>query len=410
MSGDPTVLVIGGGATGTGVARDLSMRGVDVALVDRGGLGSGTSGRSHGLLHSGARYAEADAEGARECIEENRTLRSIAGACVRDTGGLFVRLDGDDPDYLEEKLAACESLGIETERLDGDDAREAAPGLADEVEAAFRVPDGAIYPSRLVAANAADAERRGASVYPHAPVEDVTVRDGEVASVSVGGSVDATLSPDVVVNATGAWADSIAELAGVEVGMAPSRGVMVSVEYEGLGPVLNRCRDPDDGDIVVPHEGEVVLGTTSVPVSDPDDYETADWEVERSVEECAAMLPAVADAPTVRTWWGVRPLYEPDEAGQDRRGISRGFTLLDHERDGADGLYSVVGGKLTTYRQMAETTADRVCDRLGVEAACETADEPLAHADDPERLDELVAEYGGANPTDADVVDAPADD
>ncbi|MGM0449086.1 MAG: FAD-dependent oxidoreductase [Methanobacteriota archaeon] len=410
MSDGPTVLVIGGGATGTGIARDLAMRGVDVTLVDRGGLGSGTSGRSHGLLHSGARYAEADAEGARECIAENRTLREIAGLCVRETGGLFVRLDGDDPDYFEEKVAACEEIGIPTERLDGDAAREAVTGLADDVAEAFRVPDGVIYPSRLVAANAADAERRGATVHPHAPVEDVTAREGEVESVSVGGAVDATLTPDVVVNATGAWADAIAEMAGVEVGMAPSRGVMVSVEHEGLGPVLNRCRDPDDGDIVVPHDGEVVLGTTSVPVSDPDDYERADWEVERSAEECAAMLPAVADAPTVRTWWGVRPLYAPDETGQDRRGISRGFTLLDHEREGAAGLYSVVGGKLTTYRQMAETTVDRVCDRLGVDADCETASEPLAHADDPERLDELVEAYGGANPTDSDVVGAPADD
>ena len=410
MSDDSTVLVIGGGATGTGIARDLAMRGVDVTLVDRGGLGGGTSGRSHGLLHSGARYAEADAEGAEECIVENRTLRDIAGACVRETGGLFVRLDGDDPDYFEEKIAACEAIGIETERLDGAAAREAVPGLADEVAEAFRVPDGVIYPSRLVAANAADAERHGATVHPHAPVEDVAVRHGAGGTVRVGGAGDAALSPEVVVNATGAWADSIAEMAGVEVGMAPSRGVMVSVEYDGAPPVLNRCRDPDDGDIVVPHEGEVVLGTTSVPVSDPDDYETEDWEVERSVEECAAMLPAVADAPTVRTWWGVRPLYSPDEAGSDRRGISRGFTLLDHERDDAAGLYSVVGGKLTTYRQMAETTADEVCDSLGVDAACETASEPLAHADDPARLDELVEAYGGANPTDADVVDAPADD
>ncbi|ELZ41969.1 glycerol-3-phosphate dehydrogenase [Halorubrum californiense DSM 19288] len=404
MSDDPTVLVIGGGATGAGVARDLATRGVDATLVDRGGLGSGTSGRSHGLLHSGARYAEADAEGASECIEENKTLRDVAGACVRETGGLFVRLDGDDPDYFEEKIAACEAIGIETERLDGDAAREAVPGLADGVAEAFRVPDGVIYPSRLVAANAADAEQHGATVHPHAPVEDVTVRDGAVESVEVGGAVDATLEPEVVVNATGAWADSIAEMAGVEVGMAPSRGVMVSVEYDGAPPVLNRCRDPDDGDIVVPHDGEVVLGTTSVPVSDPDDYETEDWEVERSVEECAAMLPAVADAPTVRTWWGVRPLYAPDESGSNRRGISRGFTLLDHERDGAAGLYSVVGGKLTTYRQMAETTVNEICDRLGVDAACETATEPLAHADDPERLDELVEAYGGANPTDADVV------
>ncbi|ELZ49997.1 glycerol-3-phosphate dehydrogenase [Halorubrum coriense DSM 10284] len=410
MSDDPTVLVIGGGATGTGLARDLAMRGVDVTLVDRGGLGSGTSGRSHGLLHSGARYAEADAEGAWECIVENRTLRDVAGACVRETGGLFVRLDGDDPDYFEEKIAACEAIGIETERLDADAAREAVPDLSDDVAEAFRVPDGVIYPSRLVAANAADAERHGATVHPHAPVEDVTVTDGEIETVRVGGAVDATLSPEIVVNATGAWADGVAEMAGVEVGMAPSRGVMVSVEYDGATPVLNRCRDPDDGDIVVPHEGEVVLGTTSVPVSDPDEYERADWEVERSVEECAAMLPAVADAPTVRTWWGVRPLYSPDEAGSDRRGISRGFTLLDHERDDAAGLYSVVGGKLTTYRQMAETTADEVCDRLGVDSECETATEPLAHADDPERLDELVEAYGGANPTDVDVVDAPADD
>src|SRR6056297_2567896 len=342
MDNRTDVLVIGGGATGAGVARDLALRGVDVTLTDRGGLAGGTSGRSHGLLHSGARYAEADPRGAEECLRESRTLRDVAGACVRETGGLFVRLTDDDPDYFEEKLAACEAVGIETERLDADEARERAPGLSDDVAEAFRVPDGVIYPSRLVAANAADAERHGATVHPHAPVEDVTVRDGAVETVRVGGAVNDALSPEVVVNATGAWADSIAEMAGVEVGMAPSRGVMVSVEYDGVTPVLNRCRDPDDGDIVVPHDGEVVLGTTSVPVSDPDEYETADWEVERSVEECAAMLPAVADAPTVRTWWGVRPLYAPDETGSDRRGISRGFTLIDHADEGVGNLFSVV--------------------------------------------------------------------
>lgn len=410
MSGDPTVLVIGGGATGAGVARDLALRGVDVTLVDRGGLGSGTSGRSHGLLHSGARYAEADAPGAEECLRENRTLREIAGACVRETGGLFVRLSGDDPDYFEEKIDACEEVGIETERLDGDAARAVVPGLSEDVAEAFRVPDGVIYPSRLVAANAADAERHGAAVRIDAPVEAIETDDGAVSGVRLGGDVDATLEPDHVVNATGAWANRIAEMAGVEVGMAPSRGVMISVEYDGLDPVLNRCRDPDDGDIVVPHEGEAVLGTTSVPVDDPDEYERADWEVERSVEECAAMLPAVADAPTVRTWWGVRPLYAPDEAGSDRRGISRGFSVIDHADEGVANLHTVVGGKLTTYREMAEATSDLVCERLGVDADCETATERLPGADDPDRLDDLVARYGGANPTDAGVVDAAADD
>jgi glycerol-3-phosphate dehydrogenase len=406
VTAQPTVLVVGGGATGTGVARDLALRGVDVTLAERGGLGSGTSGRSHGLLHSGARYAEADEVGAAECIAENQILRSIAGDCVRDTGGLFVQLDRDDPDYFEAKRTACEEIGIETELLDGDETRALVPGLSSAVERALRVPDAVIYPSRLVAANAADAAAHGAAVHPHAPLQDLRVEDGRVTGARLGGLVDARVEPEYVVNAAGAWAGQVAAMAGLDVEMAPARGVMVSVDYPDVDPVLNRCRDPDDGDIVIPHEREAVLGTTSVPVSDPDDYEEADWEVERSVEECAAMLPAVADADVLRTWWGVRPLYAPDEAEGDRRGISRGFFVLDHANDGVANAASVVGGKLTTYRQMAEATADLVCDHLGVDAACETADRALPGADDPARLDEFVARYDGQGPTDADVVGA----
>jgi glycerol-3-phosphate dehydrogenase len=405
MTRSPTVLVVGGGATGTGIARDLALRGLDVMLIDRNGLSSGASGRSHGLLHSGTRYAEADRAGAEECIEENRILRSIAGECIRDTGGLFVQLAGDDAAYFDEKRAACDEIGIETTLLDGADARSRVPGLAAAVERALWVPDGVVYPSRLCAANAADAEAHGATVRPHAPLDDLVVDDGRIAKAVIGGEVG-EVAPDYVVNATGAWAGSVAAMAGGSVEMAPSRGVMISVEYDRLGPVLNRCRDPADGDIIVPHANEVVLGTTSVSVADPDDYEKADWEIETSVRECAAMLPPVADASVVRTWWGVRPLYAPDKATTNRRGISRGFSTLDHAADGIDNFASIVGGKLTTYRQMAEVVSDLVCDRLGVDAPCETATRPLPGADDPNQLDDFVATYDGQGPTDADVVGA----
>ena len=404
MTSEPTVLVVGGGATGAGVARDLALRGVDVTLAERGGLGSGASGRSHGLLHSGARYAEADRVGAEECIAENQILREVAGECIRDTGGLFVQLDGDDPDYFEEKRAACEEVGIETDLLDDAEVRETVPDLASSVERAMWVPDAVIYPSRLVAANAADAADHGAAIHPHAPLQNLRVADGRVTGARLGGSVDGWVDPDYVVNAAGAWAGSVAAMAGLDVEMAPARGVMVSVDYGDVDPVLNRCRDPDDGDIVIPHEDEAVLGTTSVPVPDPDDYEKADWEVERSVEECATMLPPVADAEVIRTWWGVRPLYAPDEGEGDRRGISRGFFVLDGAEDGVENFASVVGGKLTTYRQMAEATTDLVCDRLGVDADCETANRPLPGADEAARLDEFVARYDGQGPTDLDVV------
>lgn len=404
MLTDPEVLVIGGGATGVGVARDLALRGVEPLVVDRDGLCSGASGRSHGLLHSGARYADSDPDGAAECLTEARTLKRIAGACVADTGGLFVSLKSDDGAYFEEKRAACRSVGIPVETLTAKEARRIVPELTSDVARAMRVPDGVVYPSRLIAANALGATANGGDVRPHAPVESITVRDGAVAAVRLGGTAATTVTPDFVVNAAGAWAGQVGELAGVSVEMAPTRGVMVSVKYDGLGPVLNRCRRPADGDIVVPHGSEAVLGTTSVPVDDPDGYETADWEVDVSIEECAKLLPPVADAPVIRSWWGLRPLYAPDEAGHGGRGISRGFVRLDHAADGVENMVSIVGGKLTTYRQMAEATADLVCDRIGCDAACSTADRALPGADDPARLENAIASFDGQGPTDADVV------
>jgi glycerol-3-phosphate dehydrogenase len=402
MTHRPTVLVIGGGATGTGIARDLALRGVDVTLVDRGGVSSGTSGRSHGLLHSGARYAESDRAGASECLAENRVLRSIAGGCIRETGGLFLQLDSDDPAYFEAKRDACAAVGIETETLDPAQVCERVPEVTERVQRAMLVPDGVIFPSRLCAANAADAVSHGATVELQTPVTDLRVENQRITGATLGGDAG-PIAVDFVVNAAGAWAGKVAAMAGVSVTMEPSRGVMVSVEYDGLGPVLNRCRTPSDGDIVVPHKDEAVLGTTSVPVSDPDEYEKAAWEVEKSIEECAAMLPPVADAPVERSWWGVRPLYAPDEA-DDRRGISRGFVALDHADDGVANMVSIVGGKLTTYRRMAEATTDLVCERLDVEATCQTDERPLPGGDDPAHLDELVAKYHAQGPTDEDVV------
>jgi glycerol-3-phosphate dehydrogenase len=404
MNNRTDVLVVGGGATGTGIARDLALRGVDATLAERGGLSAGTSGRSHGLLHSGARYAEADEPEARACLEESRTLTEIAGDCVRETGGLFVQLTGDDPAYFEAKREACAEVGIETEVVDGETVRAEIPDLSDDVERAMRVPDGVVFPSRLVAANAADAREHGAEILTHAPVTDMHHEDGRITEVDLGGEVDGTIEPTYVVNAAGPYASSIADLVDATVELRPTRGVMVSVDYDRLEPVLNRCRDPDDGDIVVPHDDEVVLGTTSVPVDDPEEYERADWEVERSVEECAKMLPAVADAAHLRTWWGVRPLYEPEEAALGARGISRGFHLLDHADEDVANFATIVGGKLTTYRRMAEATADLVCAGLGVDADCETATRRLTAANDPERLDALVDEFDGQGPTDEDVV------
>jgi glycerol-3-phosphate dehydrogenase len=406
MDAETEVAVVGGGATGTGVVRDLALRGIDATLIERGTLTSGTTGRMHGLLHSGARYAVSDLASARECSAESRVLREIAGHCIEPVGGLFVELPADSEDYFERKLASCWDCEIPAEGLPGEAVREAEPAIARDARRAIRVPDAVIDPFRLCAANAVDAAARGAHVRTHAEVTDVLVEDDRVRGIEVrhesGSEVDERRSRDTerikaeyVVNATGAWAGQFGALAGVEIGMAPSKGAMAVLDGRAVDTVLNRCRPRSAGDIAVPHEGTCVLGTTDVPIDDPDAFDEADREIDRLVEELAALVPAFADARVVDTYWGVRPLYEPSPSdGENSTGRTRDFALLDHEaRDGLAGLASIVGGKLTTYRSMAAALVDHVSEELGYATACRTADVALPGGDDPAALRERMAEF-----------------
>ncbi|ELY91551.1 anaerobic glycerol-3-phosphate dehydrogenase subunit GlpA [Natrialba taiwanensis] len=406
-----SIVVIGGGATGTGTARDLAMRGFNVTLVERGNLTEGTTGRTHGHLHSGARYAVSDQESAVDCMQENRILRDIAGHCIEDTGGLFVQLEGDPDEYFEKKLEDCEECDIPTEVISGEEARRREPYLSADVERAIWVPDGAIDPFRLCVANAADAVDHGAIVETHAEVVDVLVDDGSVTGVEIErhgptylgkgseGDIE-TLQADYVVSATGAWAGQLAEMAGIELKMSISKGAMVVTNVRQLDTVINRCLPKGEGDTIIPHETTVLLGANDDPVDDPDNYPEEQREVDMMIDIAAEMVPVVADARMIRAYWGVRPLYDPDpRSTTDPGDVTRNYFILDHaERDSVEGFASVVGGKLTTYREMSESVADHVCEVFGVDATCRTHEKPLPGSTDPSALDDRMDEFDLRSP------------
>ncbi|MFT4947064.1 MAG: glycerol-3-phosphate dehydrogenase [Natronomonas sp.] len=412
MAATPHVVVVGGGSTGTGIARDLSMRGVEVTLLEQGTLTHGTTGRMHGLLHSGGRYAVTDRASAEECIEENRVLREIAGHCVEMTGGLFVKRSEDSAEYFREKLAGCRECGIPAEVISGEQAREMEPHLAADIEKAITVPDGAVDPFRLVVANAASARGHGARIETHSTVTDLVVEDGDVVGVEVehasgsdkrvhgteGGTEE--IRADYVVNATGAWAGRIGEMAGVDIEVRPSKGVMTIMNVRQVDTVINRCKPKGDADIVVPHETTAILGTTDVEVDDPEEYPERQWEVDMMIDTLSELVPILAEARTIRSFWGVRPLYEPPDVGSDDpTDITRDYFLLDHEdRDGRAGMTSIVGGKLTTYRMMAEEISDHVCAKFGIDADCHTADVPLPGSEEFSVLREYMDEFGLRSP------------
>ncbi|MDU2063294.1 MAG: anaerobic glycerol-3-phosphate dehydrogenase subunit GlpA [Sporomusaceae bacterium] len=372
------VIVIGGGATGTGILRDLSMRGIKAFLVEQRDLAYGTSSRFHGLLHSGGRYAVKDGAAARECIDENTILRRIGKYCVEPTEGFFVQAKGDGEEYALKWLKACEETGIPVSKLSVDEARKLEPALSPDIEAAYRVPDGAIDGFRLVWQNAQSAQRYGGVVRTYTEVVAIHHSNGQVTGVVVRNTLSGEqeeIGCNMIVNAAGSWVGKIAALAGVEVNVHPDRGTLIAFNHRFTNRVVNRLRPPADADIFVPHGSITILGTTSVATDRPDDFAVSKDEVVRQINEGKALFGDIYDYRILRVFSGTRPIYSPGGAG---RSASRNFAILDHqELDGLHGLVTIVGGKLTTYRLMAEKTVDKVCQLLKIQAACRTADEPL---------------------------------
>jgi glycerol-3-phosphate dehydrogenase len=383
------VLVIGGGATGAGVAWDAALRGLDVVLADRHDLGSGTSGRFHGLVHSGGRYAVKDPNAARECAHENGIVRAIAADCVEDTGGLFVTTPFDDPAYADQFAAGCKATGVPCEEIDPGEARRQEPRLHPGISRAFRVPDASIDVWKLVWLLARGAQDRGARVLPyHEAVgihrEGDRVTGARLRNNTTGEEID--VAARITVSASGAWAGRIAEFAGIEgVHVMPGRGIMIAMNHRLANAVINRCQMPTDGDILVPVRTVSVIGTTDVHTEDPDDHTVLQDEVDAMLDDGERLVPGFRQARALRVWTGVRPLFEDRKDGDSgpTRDVTRAHALLDHhERDGVDGFLTITGGKLTTYRLMAEETVDAVCRRLGEDRHCTTATERLPGSDD----------------------------
>nr|PZN72303.1 MAG: anaerobic glycerol-3-phosphate dehydrogenase subunit A [Bacillota bacterium] len=386
-------IVIGGGATGAGILRDLAMRGVSAALVEQGDLVHGTSSRYHGLLHSGGRYAVKDPESARECAVENQIVRRIAPFAVEPCGGLFVRLEQDDPEYARQWVAACREAGIPVEEVDLERLRRDEPLLAGSVREAYAVPDAAVDGWRLVQGNVAAAEALGARVLTYRRVVGLLMDGRRVAGVrllNLATGEEERLEAELVINAAGAWAGRIAAMASVPLDVVADRGVLLVYHGRLTSRVVNRLRRPGNGDIFVPAGSVTLLGTTATPVPDPDDITVPPEEVAELKRLGAEMVPMAATARILRAFAGVRPLFGKGTGGSTRE-ISRGFAVIDHAAEhGVPGLISVVGGKLTTYRLMAEKAVDVAAAHLGVKAPCRTAEEPILPPPDPKAVERVV--------------------
>ena len=351
-------------------------------MLERHDIATGATGRNHGLLHSGSRYAVTDRESAEECIKENMILKRIASHCVEKTDGLFLTLPEDDIAYQAKFIESCQAAGIDARAIDPKEALRMEPSANPSIIGAVTVPDGTVDPFRLTLSNILDAKDHGAEILTYHEVLGLIKEQNRVIGVKVLDHKTKEVKEiyaKVVANAGGIWGQKIAEYADLKIKMFPAKGALLIFGHRVNKMVLNRCRKPADADILVPGDTICLIGTTSthVPYDEIDDMYVTPEEVDILIREGEKLAPILLQTRILRGYAGVRPLVASDDDPSGRN-VSRGIVLLDHaNRDGLEGFVTITGGKLMTYRLMAEWATDLICKKLNNTTPCTTADANL---------------------------------
>jgi glycerol-3-phosphate dehydrogenase len=366
------LVIIGGGATGLGVAVDAAARGLSVALVEAEDFAKGTSSRATKLVHGGVRYlAQGNLSLVREALRERAILLRNAPHLAQPVpfllplfgvkGRWFDQWFYGTGLLLYDLLAGKERQG-RTEFLGAAQALGLAPGLrAQGLAGAVRYWDGQFDDARLALALARTAIARGATVLNHCSATGFAHEGGHIAGVEVQDRETGrrfALRTRCVINAAGVWVDAVRRMDGAPRGdlVAPSQGVHLVVDRDFL-PGNHAILVPKtrDGRVLfaVPWLGKTILGTTDTPRQDlavePEPFAE---EVDFILNEAARILARAPTRTDVRSVWvGLRPLVKPPDADRgDTKSLSREHVVLV----GRSGLVTVTGGKWTTYRAMAE--------------------------------------------------------
>ncbi len=374
-----TVAIIGGGVLGVGMLRDLSMRGVKAILIEEHDLGFGASSGYPGLLHSGGRYALHDPATAKVCAGENAIIRKIGRHCVQETAGYFIRLPEDDPGYEEKWVTACKATGIPLAEASLKDAHRLEPNLTVRAAAVYKLPDAAIDVFRLCRQNALSAQKYGGHALPFTAVTGIVHTNAHVQGLRIRNNLTGqfdTVCCDFIINAAGVWGGKVARLAGISLDITLTRRTLIYINHRLTNRIINRLHQPAPGDTFVPYDSMTILGTAYSPAEKPADFVPTTEEVVDLINTGEVLFEKLPYYPILRTCTEIRPRYRA-APGAAARETHRDFVMVDHSQEGLHGFASVIGGKLTTYRLLAEKITDFICGKLSIKSPCRTAQEPI---------------------------------
>ena len=386
-----TVVVIGGGINGCGVARDLALRGVAVTLVEKGDLAKGTSWASSGMIHGGLRYLLSDVHTTYKSSKDAGYIKNAAPHLVFRIPLMMptfaaeglkgrVMLNGADALFAHYDRFQPLKGGLPHKRLSAAEAREIEPRLAPGVIGAVLTDEWGIDVPRLCVANALDAYEHGARLQSWTRLTGFIREGARIVGVSLCDELTGRRFSQrcrLVINCAGPWAPQVAQLGGATVKLRPAKGVHLVLDRR-VGNTGLICNAIDGRQVfIIPHENTSLIGTTDDDYyGDPDRLEVSEDEIEYLLWAIESVWPEVRQARIIKTIAGLRPtLFERAKYEDD---LTRDHRVIDHAReDGVAGLLTLAGGKLAAYRVMAEDAVSTACRLLQVQAPCTTHLAPL---------------------------------
>ncbi len=407
---DLDLIVIGGGVNGCGIARDAAMRGFKTALIEKNDFGSGTTGASSQMIHGGARYLLSDVQTTKLSSIDSGYIQKIVPHLLFRIPFLMPVLKKEGLPELVQKIyfEALETYfeaydkytvlknGKPHTRLSNDEVHALEPDLVEDLRGAITFDEWGIDSFRLCLGNVLSAAEHGCEIYNHTEVTEFLKEGGRIVGVRVKNALDGSrreLRAKLVFNAGGPWVPQIAAMAGCEIKLRPAKGVHLILDRRISNYAIMATAIDGRSIFMMPYQNTTVIGTTDDDYfGDPDEIPILEDEVEYLLEGIESVFPRVRQARIINAWAGVRPTLYRRGAYEDD--LSREHEIFDHEtRDKLPGLLSIAGGKLASYRLMAQESVDVVCHKLGRVSPCRTHQVPLPGGERSLNPEDLAKEF-----------------
>ena len=353
--------IIGAGITGLFSALNLALDGYEVTLFDRDYIISGTSGKFHGMLHSGSRYSVNDSQSARECIQENKLLSVSASSFIKNTGGYYLALNEEESEYGDKLISKNMENGIPTDELTASEMLNIEPAINKNLFRALHVPDKVIYAHPFAAAVAVEGKIRGVKLKFKTEVTGAVKKGNSIESLKyISRNKTYTEKFDYIINTTGPWSGHILESFGIkDFEVMPTLGYMASFDRLFSNSILNRMRDPSDGDILLPYGSMSVAGTVAIISDDVENNDIDPEDLDTMISEVAQMVPSLTAYKYKKLYSSMRPLVREENSRS-----SRDFKIYRN----MDNVFSIIGGKFTTSRLMGEAISQKLSEITGTKS------------------------------------------